>query len=353
VEYDCAGNMVSRVDGLMLRWKVVGLLAGTLLCWELIVRLFVLSPAQEVFDEERGYVHAPLTNILRTYEGYTRLTLDQFGLNNGVLPETLPVQRVAVVGDSFVEAYQVMREDNFISRLGVLWQDVFLFNMGGAGAVPDQELLVYKTLEPILKPTHILLCLNSSDLYELLSAQAVRDQQGKLQALKHPVDDYTTFKSVKLWVYAHSALITHLKWKYENDIRAWWSGHNEKRELRKHHKLQGKQLDEAIARYRFILKKFKQSRATLTLLLMPELTYLPHHKAKQRIRQGRVVLTQEAQKMGVPVLDSNAVFAQDFEKTGVPAIGFANTHYGKGHINAYGHGLLAHWLDSQRAVIVR
>ena len=337
----------------MLRWKVVGLLAGTILCWELIVRLFVLSPAQEVFEPRLGYVHAPHAPILRTYEGYARFTLDAFGLNNDALPEALPETRVFVVGDSFVEAYQVMRDENFTYRLGELWSDALLFNAGSSGAAPDTSWIAYDMLQAKIKPTHVLLCVNASDLYELLSAQEKRDKQGYLQALVRPVDQPSRLTPLKLWLYGHSALITHLKWKYEGDIRAWLTGFDEKKQARKSHELQGERLHKAIERWQFVLQQFQHAGVKLTVLMMPELTYLPHHKAKQRIRQGRMVLTQEAQKMGVPVLDSNAVFAQDFEKTGIPAIGFANTHYGKGHINAYGHGLLAHWLDSQRAVIVR
>jgi len=210
------------VDRLRVRWKVAGLLLLSLLCWELVVRFLVLSPAQEVFNVERGDVHAPYAHILRTYEGHARFYLDEFGLNNDALPEILPNKRVAVVGDSFVEAYQVMREYNFTYRLSMLWKDVLLFNMGGAGAVPDQELQVYNALKKTLKPTHIILCLNSSDLYELLSAQEQYDTQGNLEALVRPVDDYNKFKAVKLWAYAHSALVTHLKWKYENSLRTWW-----------------------------------------------------------------------------------------------------------------------------------
>jgi len=336
-----------------MRWKVALLLLASVLCWELIVRFFVLSPAQEVFEPRLGYVHAPYANILRTYEGYARFTLDQFGLNNDALPERLPEKRVFVVGDSFVESYQVMRDENFISRLGKQWQDALLFNAGSSGAAPDTSWIAYDMLAAKLKPTHVLLCVNASDLFELLSAQERRDAQGRLQVLQRPTDPPTSFTGLKLWLYGHSSLITHLKWKYENDIRTWFSGHDEKKEDRTSHVLQGERLHKAIERWRFVLQQFQDAGVRLTVLLMPELTYLPHHKAKQRVRQGRIVLTQQAQDMGMPVLDSNAIFAHDFERSGKPAIGFANTHYGKGHLNAYGHQVLAKWLASKRGLILR
>jgi len=336
-----------------MRWKVGGLLLLSVLCWEVIVRFLVLSPAQEVFEPRLGYVHAPNAHILRTYEGYARFTLDKFGLNNDALPEHLPKTRLFVVGDSFVEAYQVMREENFVSRLHEQWQDSLLFNAGSSGAAPDKSWLAYDMLQSEIHPTHVLLCVNASDLYELLPAQERRNEKGELTGLYRVIDQPSRLTPLKLWLYGHSALITHLKWKYENDIRAWLTGKNEKQMARQHHDLQGEVLQRAVERWRFVLQQFQHAGIPVTVLMMPELKYLQHQQARQKVRQGRVILTQETEKMGVPVLDSNAVFARDFEQTGVPAIGFANTHYGKGHINAYGHQVMANWLTKQQEIILR
>jgi hypothetical protein len=336
-----------------MRWKVGGLLLLSVLCWEIIVRFLVLSPAQEVFEPRLGYIHAPHAHILRTYEGYARFDLDQFGLNNDALPTHLPKIRLFVVGDSFVEAYQVMREENFISHLHEQWQDALLFNAGSSGAAPDTSWTAFDLLQSQVQPTHILLCVNASDLYELLPAQERRNGKGELTGLYRAIDQPSRWTPLKLWLYGHSALITHLKWKYEHDIRAWWTEKNEQQIARKHHELQGKALQGAVERWRFVLQQFQHADIPVTVLMMPELEYLPHQQVRQKIRQGRVVLTQEAERMGIPVLDSNAVFARDFEQTGVPAIGFANTHYGKGHINTHGHQVLADWLNVQRAVILR
>lgn len=306
-----------------------------------------------MFEPRLGYVHAPYANVLRTYEGYARFQLDQFGLNNEPLPTVLPTNRVFVVGDSFVEAYQVMRSENFVSRLAKTWSDSLLFNAGSSGAAPDKSLISYDMLAPLVKPTHVLLCVNASDLYEILSAQEWRDTDGDLTALLRTMDKPSRFTPLKLWLYGHSALITHLKWKYENDIRAWLIGFNEKKVARKSHELVGIDLQKALEHWHFVLRSLQKTGVKLSILIMPELEYLPNKQVHLRVRQGRMVLASEAIKLGIPVLDSNAVFAQDFEKNGQPAIGFANTHYGKGHINAHGHQVLANWLDEQRSVILR
>jgi len=335
------------------RWKIAGVLLFSLLLWELIIRLFVLSPAQEVFEPRLGYVHAPYANILRTYEGYARFQLDQFGLNNSPLPVQLPNKRLFVVGDSFVEAYQVMRGENFVSHLAKAWADSLLFNAGSSGAAPDKSLISYGMLEPFLKPTHVLLCVNASDLYELLAAKERHDEQGRLTALIQVVSRPGYFTGMKLWIYGHSGLVTHLKLKYENIIRSWMTGYDERVEVRKHHRLIEEHLRRATERWKFVLKEFQKAGVKLTVLMMPELDYLPNRGVRQKVRQGRTVFMEEATELGVPVLDSNPIFAHDFKKSSVPAIGFFNTHYGKGHLNVHGHQVLANWLDEQRDVILR
>jgi len=334
----------------MFRWKITGLLLLSLLCWELIVRLLVLSPAKEIFDPSLGYMHMPYANILRTYEGYARLSVDQFGLNNDALPQPLPDQRVLVLGDSYVEAYQVMREENFLSLLMADWPKILLFNSGVSDIAPDIALKIFYKFQPQVLPTHMLLCVNASDLNELLEAIVKRDADRNIIGLVRKQDGFTSFKAMKLWVYAHSALITHLKWKYENIIRDWFNDSKGN----SHDVIHAKSsIDEAAARWHFVLNEFKRTRIPITVVLMPDIQYLEHGKAKAVVTPSRKVLIDVAKKLHISVLDSNTPMVKDFEATMLPAKGFANTMYGEGHLNAHGHQVLAAWLASQRDVILR
>ncbi len=69
--------------------------------------------------------------------------------------------RVAVLGDSFVEAYSVEREEGFASRLGALIKssgqngEVFNFGVGGYGTL--QEYLVYQQIASTYRPQLVLL----------------------------------------------------------------------------------------------------------------------------------------------------------------------------------------------------
>ncbi len=335
-----------------LSWKVAGLLLLSLILWELIVRYCVVSPEQEVFDPNLGYIHAPYANILQTYEGYTRLSLDQFGLNNDALSD-VPTTRVLVLGDSFVESYQVMREENFVHVLMHDWSDTLLFNAGVAGIAPDVALSLFKKLKDKVRPTHVLLCINAADFKELLEARASYDESGRVSSLWRVYDDFTAFKRIKLWIYDHSSLVTHLKWKYEGGIRVFIKKMMFQDQPNSVHSMDKMDVHEGIKRWLFVLNELKKEGKPVTVLIMPDIQYLPEGKAKGVRTTAREILTNEAENIGVPVLDANDVFVHDFQETLLPAKGFLNNTYGQGHLNIHGHQVLAHWLDSKRAVIVR
>ena len=69
--------------------------------------------------------------------------------------------RVAILGDSFVEAYSVERDESFSSRLGALIKtsgrdgEVFNFGVGGYGTL--QEYLVYQQIASTYRPQLVLL----------------------------------------------------------------------------------------------------------------------------------------------------------------------------------------------------
>jgi hypothetical protein len=69
--------------------------------------------------------------------------------------------RVAVLGDSFVEAYSVAYEEAFSSRFGELakadGRDIEVFNFGVGGYGTLQEYLVYKQIAPSYRPHLVLL----------------------------------------------------------------------------------------------------------------------------------------------------------------------------------------------------
>ena len=333
MELDCAGNVVSGMDGLSMRWKLVALLLCSLALWEIIVRFFVVSPAVVFFDHELGAMKAPYSSILRTYEGYSRFKTDQYGFNNDVLPKTLPDRRILVLGDSFVEAEQVMRQDNFVTYLNKL-PNTFAYNAGYSGADPRAFPILLKRFFQRLKPTQIILCVNAADLDAL--------ETERLPFQGAPV-------GLKRWlqpVFAHSALATHLNWKYKPVMMEWWlkvRGINDG--VYQQNGLQQKtHQDEHIKHWRHILLAIQQYKIPTLLLMMPNIHYGSHAAMLVPSKNHRDMV-KTANDMGIKVLQSSEIFIRNFQETGLVALGFPNSHLGYGHLNRVGHRIVGREIE--------
>lgn len=309
-----------------MRWNVLGVLLFSALCWEMIVRFFVVSPAVVRFDSELGPMKAPFSYILRTYEGYSRFVTDRYGFNNDVMPAVMPTHRILVLGDSFVEAEQVMRRDNFVSRLNQL-PDVLAYNAGYSGADPRAFPVLMDRFFQRLHPTEVVVCVNGDDLNELNTFR-----------LPH----YPTPTGLKAWlqpVFAYSALATHLNWKYKPILTAWW--HEFFHGVDTKHQQSSKDMFEThLQHWQDILSYLQQKHVPLLLLVMPNIRYTQH--GVERVASKNITgMVQVAKQLGIPAIETSKAFVRDYAHTRQVALGFANSYFGEGHLNAHGHRIVA------------
>jgi len=341
--------------------QYIKLFAILLLCLcmaEVIVRYAVRAPAAEYYEELAGaYAALPHAQMLRTDEGYSRFVLDENGFNNDTLFKVLPSKRVLFLGDSFVYALQVMRSNNFISllqkRLGK--DDVLLYNGGAQGLDPSFFPAYYQRLNKKIMPQSVVLCLSNDDVGNLLRWGVKRDEDGQIIAFLRGNHAPDQFGRIRGWLYAHSALITHLKFRFDAPVRrwvqekqAWFSSVQDVAAPLTHEQ----EMDQALARWRFVLRYFIQRHLTLTVLLMPALED-KSGGSPVLVYNGIDFLAKEAAKMGIPVLNGSVPLLSDFRKSKQPGKGFSNSTPGIGHLNQRGHKLLADWLLMQKEVLLR
>jgi len=308
------------------RLKAIGLLLAILACSELWVRMFVVSPANVVFDEALGPMKAPFSHILRTYEGHGEYTNDAYGFNNDAWLNQNNTYRWLVLGDSFVEAKQVPREQGFVGRLNA-HADIAAYNAGYSGADPRSFPILAARFIPVVKPTDLLLCVNADDLTSLSS---------------DTLPKYTAPTGLKLFLqplFAHSALATHLNWKYKPVLQAWWSKwHSSPQNAsEKAHQAEGTLFK---LRWSHILQTMQTYGIPLRLVVFPSI----HYSATQAhiVPDWRITtMIQVAQSKGIQVIQMDDEFVQDFKQTRHVAFGFMNSHLGTGHLNAHGHQLVA------------
>ncbi|MDQ6966745.1 MAG: hypothetical protein Q9M23_07475, partial [Mariprofundaceae bacterium] len=290
---------------------------------ELLVRYAVRSPANEQYAANReAYAWVPYASVLRTDEGYARFKMDSMGFNNDPLPTPFPAKRLLILGDSFVQSVQVMRQDNFITHLNrkLREQNAFAYNAGLAGSDPSNAPTVFEELAEFVNAQHVLLCLSENDIQDLQRWKIRKAADGRMTGFIRQGDAPNGFGRLRGWVYAHSALITHIKFRYDPPIRAWLQ--------EKSAWFQGKvvadtvpgeieDMSGALSKWHFVLEYFLNRGVTVTVLVMPVVESKVGGSIKLNYH-GVDALAIEAEGMGIPVLDANAALIADFRATGVP-----------------------------------
>lgn len=121
-------------------------------------------------DPLLGYSLSPNYNVTWRREGHSRLRLNQFGMQDDQrnLEQKENTRRVAVLGDSFVEAMQVQRPANFCSRiekqLNSKHTNQFeILNFGVQGYSTGMSLLQFQNKVKHFHPDLVVLCMRPEE----------------------------------------------------------------------------------------------------------------------------------------------------------------------------------------------
>lgn len=125
------------------------------------------------FDKTVGFRHMPSKRVTWRTEGFAQSNLDADGMREPGLTIAKPLNtyRVAVLGDSMVEGFQVPIEQTFgalaAKELSPLnGKQVQVLNFGTSGYSTAQSYLQLKQQVFKYKPDLVLLCYNSRDIFE-------------------------------------------------------------------------------------------------------------------------------------------------------------------------------------------
>jgi len=305
---------------------------------ELIVRYTITKPVAECFDPAFGFLERPFATVLNTREGYASFQLDGLGFNNNPLPNPLPKNRYLLIGDSFLQAYQVEREFNFASLLGQsLGNDYLIYNAGVSGLDPTRADLLVNKLAPKLQPTRLVLVVTSSDLFDMMKWDVVEDEKGSIVAFNWDIIEMTPFRQWKMDLYGFSALISHLKRKYQSVIENWWKVHFSSKENKVEEPWQ---ISESLKRFHFAMELLAKREIPVTILFLPMFSYNDKGVVIQA-NQSLEKLEMLSKDMGFGTVNVEQAFKKDFNQTHQPAVGFYNSKIGYGHLNKRGHKLVA------------
>lgn len=269
---------------------------------------------------------------IRGNEGFALSKLDENGFVNSYTAENKDID-VLVMGSSHTEGFNVDTDENYTYVLNKMLDEsgagIFAYNIGMSGhpmvrcfrnleaAVDEFKPAKYVTIETSNLDTSLteLIDLSEGDYERLVSVD-----KGLISLLQK--NDY-------------------LRLMYSQLENALKQGDNTSESL---------PLEEDIDAYRVYLEEMLENGAEicakagveLIIIYKPDLVIDYNGKVEKEILNEKdVIFLELADKYGIKVLDMYSPFAEYYNETARLPNGFSNTKVGTGHLNVYGHRVIA------------
>lgn len=316
--------------------------ALVLLCLgEGIARGVLTSPSRQTFDAELGFRYLPGSEFFDGSEGGARLRLNSLGLNDNELGPKGTRPRVAVVGDSMTMAYQVEREDNYVSRLARLRPELEFVNVSQADMGPVEYGVLLRRHQAALAPDRVLLAFSYGDVDDVRrNPPAVeRGPDGAIARLIPAASSRQGLKARIEPFIQRSALATVLMRRFGATFTRFAGGGGAAEPVTL---MSEDEVAEIIA---FVLGEAAVQRPVAAMFL-PQREYKADRHSRMDALSARdaTVVARAAELAGVLLHIAEDDLARDYEASGQPGQGFANLRIGSGHLNPAGHEAVARGL---------
>lgn len=331
------------------RWSL--LLIVWLLGAELCVRLFFVTPSRVVKDDVLGWLYKQncAFRLTVTDTGFASITSNEFGLLDAPLLSTDHRRRLLTLGDSYVEALQVPHRQRFVELVNAARPDLRLLNAGRSGMDPLSETLFAERLTQQIHPDGYIMLVNAGDEIDIGDDDVSIVHCGASPCgytLRAPPRDPLT--RIANAGEEHSALVTYLVQRYSFGIKVKL---DELRSHFSHGDAQANLVSPNKARMDLLLRlAFGRLAAQKPLLIV----YIP----VQNYRQNRIVevdpqsaefsahVRLAAQAVGARFVNAGPVLAESYRNSGQPPVGFHYNVVGQGHLNRWGHQVIAALIES-------
>jgi hypothetical protein len=333
-------------------------LLGALLalpCLELWLRATLLEPDMYRLDTVLGVDRIPHGTLFFGSEGGARLTLDRYGFNNDDGQWDQPsgpagARRIAVVGNSYVEAVQLPRAENLVSQIQANRPDRVLLNIGRNGSTQYDDAELVRRLQALQKLPNLIFLANGITMETVADADAPKPDgtAGSCALRPHPA---SRAKELTSRIYARVALAA---WEHERLPgalqRALGFAHSvlfQPAAAKGSANLAAVAQPERVLRLAGCLRAMSEGRRLVVVAVqMP--SYRLGQVAPDPARLSDLHdMASAAALAGVPFYDSSPMLAAAFARDHVLRAGFANSILGQGHPNAAGDALLGQWIASQ------
>lgn len=339
------------------RWSATAVLglAALLLLAEIAARLFFLNPATPQHFTAYGWVEAPGSRIVHSREGYSVSRLNSLGFYDDEPRDPPGTPRVLALGDSYGQARQLPRGQNFAFVAERALPGLEVVNAARAGRSPVHYAAYLPELHRRFQPNLSVLLVNDGDVnnlrhsgyVDLPADQALERflnaEPGRVSARSGPAawaQRAARSSALATWVYQRGTLLVNkevgrlsAKWKpapasaapADPDLPAADAAAD---------------IDPAVGALLDGLHAHMTAvTPDLIYLYIPAIRYSSAGAEAQHPAR-RQFYADFAQRTGARVIDLTDAFLAEFARTGQPVHGFHNSIMGNGHINARGHALV-------------
>lgn len=322
------------------------------LLWNAILALLVLQHPTMIHDDVWGVHYPAYADVMVGTEGYAHVKMDQYGFNNTDAVYQGHGQRLVMLGDSHTESLQVPRAANFSSRLAQKLGDGFqVINLGVGDNSMANHMYIAPQVQKVLHPDLVVLQVTSDDFYVDAvradkSIRLVPDRQGfavqthfalsPLQQMKQRLKSSPVAATILESSFTKYAFNRLVKWRgafggSENTAVA--AGEQP-----------GAQPD-VPAIIDFEMQTLAHVFPRVVVVYLPMTPYMNGRKVIFDESQDAVAIkslvNQKAAALGWGFIDMSGSFAQAYTEQAQMTRGFDNTRPGVGHLNSYGHQLVA------------
>ncbi len=339
-------------------WQIPAFVVAWLAALELLVRAFLVTPSNIVADPQLGYMYRPDSTMLieSADAGFKRVTLNEFGLNDWPIGNDRR-PRIVVLGDSYVEAFQVPRAENFVSILGHDAPQFRFVNAGRSGLDPVTERMMLEKLAPRLHPAGVIMIVNAGDRFDFLNDHLTVRRCGSPSAIcayrLPPISPVATTGIAGLA--RRSALVTFLARRFQEPVAD---------ELAQARALllpsaTAKAANLPAGGYRdedfedLLACVFRRIRARYPLIVVavPNTDFGPGRLSTAPDGGAfETAVARAAADSGATYFDAGPALEQAYRQSGQPPRGFAFNTPGAGHLNAAGHRTLARGLERELSI---
>lgn len=351
-------------------------LLGSLILWEVLLRLFIASPVPYHQDAQLGWMPQPHSSGLVAYEGRGWCRYNERGFRDSAITPRQPGEmRILCLGDSYTEGGQMAESKTYPRRLQELLNAqaapqafpqasrVRVFNGGRAGTTIAFTVALSQEYQALFEPDWTVVLVRDG-WNELFS----REQE----IYYKPVGDGFRIKTE--WHWDHMSRPMKLLIRYRvRDIALFQYGKRHLSELLRAAPEEGAppqapstatpettasprpkaSPDKTLRSIGWTVKELKGRYPRLLLVHIPYTR--PDKTGLAPATDRETVLLAECARQNVPLIPMRPLLEADFARTRQPSFGFANTLPWSGHPNAHGHELIAqavaNWMKQHAAAL--